>query len=202
MNKSFTTFASALVLTMAVASTASARDGFYLALRGGMTNYNLNNKDDSVAKKSRADFGDVWNMSGAIGYKYKFIRVEGEYIYRDDVDDTYKIPGLSGTYQSTLESDSFMANMYVDLMPNYWISPFISGGLGWTRLDLSNQDTGQLNKVKYSSDNFTWSLGAGLSIRLNRCLNIDGGYRYLDMGDIEKANMNAHEWYGGLRFTF
>lgn len=202
MNKIFTTIASALVLTMAIASTASARDGVYMAVRGGMSNYNLNNKDDGVASKSRADFGDVMMVSGALGYKYSYFRFEAEYTYRDDVDDEYKVGNLSGTYHSTLETSTYMANMYVDFLPNYWISPFVSGGIGMTSLDLSNQDTGMLNKITYSADNFTWAIGGGLSLRLNKCLNLDAGYRYLDMGDIEKANINAHEWYGGLRFTF
>ena len=94
-----------------------------------------------------------------------------------------------------------MANIYLDLMPNYWISPYLNAGIGITRIDVSIQDPGA-EKVTYSEDNFTWMLGGGLSLRLNRCVNIDAGYRYLDMGDINKANINAHEWYGGLRFTF
>lgn len=202
MKKSMVTLASALVLSMAAVSTASARDGFYLAVRGGMDSYNLNDKDDSASATSRADFGDVWMMSGAIGYRYSYFRVEAEYVYRDDADDTYRATSVGeGMRHSVLESDSFMANAYIDFMPNYWISPYVSGGIGWTRLDLSNQDTGSPKRT-YSSDNFTWSLGGGLSLRLNRCLNLDAGYRYVDMGDIEKANVNAHEYYGGLRFTF
>lgn len=201
MKKSMVTLASALVLSMAAASTASARDGFYLAVRGGMDSYNLNDKDDSAAVSSRADFGDVWMMSGAIGYRYSYFRIEAEYVYRDDSDDTYPAGSgpIEGKRHSVLESDSFMANAYIDFMPNYWISPYVSGGIGWTRLDVTNTDS---RTYTYSSDNFTWSLGGGLSLRLNRCLNLDAGYRYVDMGDIEKANVNAHEYYGGLRFTF
>ena len=199
MKKTLVTMASALVLTMAVAAPASARDGFYIAARGGNTDYNMNDKEDNAVSKSRAEFGDTWMVSGALGYKYKYFRIEGEYIYRDDIDEEY--PTGRSTYKSSLESDSFMANIYLDLMPNYWISPYVNGGIGITRLDLSNQDPGG-DKVTYSEDNFTWALGGGLSIRLNRCLNIDAGYRYLDMGDINKANINVHEWYGGLRFTF
>lgn len=199
MKKTLVTMASALVLTMAVAAPASARDGFYVALRGGNTDYNMNDKEDSAVSKSRAEFGDTWMMSGALGYKYKYFRIEGEYIYRDDIEDEYR--SGRGTYKSSLESDSFMANIYLDLMPNYWVSPYLNAGIGITRIDLSNRDPGG-DKVTYSEDNFTWMLGGGLSLRLNRCVNIDAGYRYLDMGDINKANINSHEWYGGLRFTF
>lgn len=206
MKKSLVTFASALVLASAFVSNASARDGFYFGLRGGMTNYNLNNKEDTSVDKARVDFGNVWHMSGAIGYRYGFIRLEAEYIYRDDVDDdyTYKLDPNNYKFSSTLESDSFMANAYLDFMPNYWISPYIQGGIGLTRLDLTNQDhaTVAARKDSYSSDNFTWSVGGGISLRLNKCVNLDAGYRYMDMGDINEANINAHEVYGGLRYTF
>lgn len=201
MKKYLLTFASVMVLASAVATTASARDGFYLAARGGITDYNLNAKEDKVNDKARVDFDSVNMAAGAVGYRYSYFRFEGEYTYREDQENEYKGGSFAGKSESTLESNSIMANVYVDLMPNFWISPFVSGGLGMTSLDLTDKDsTG--DKQEWSVDNFTWSLGAGLSLRLNKCLNLDAGYRYVDMGDINEANMNAHEYYGGLRFTF
>lgn len=203
MKKSLLTMAAALVLTVVATGAAEARDGFYIGLRGGNTNFNLNNKEDTTSAKAREDFGDVWNISGALGYKYKYFRIEGEYIYRDDVDDEYKYSsgGHTSTHKVTLESDSIMANAYIDFMPNFWISPYITGGIGLTRLDLRNIESGGFTESK-SADNFTWMLGGGLSLRLNKCVNLDAGYRYMDMGDIDDANINVHEIYGGLRFTF
>lgn len=206
MKKSLVTFASALVLASAFVSNASARDGFYFGLRGGATNYNFNNKEDSATNKSKLDFGNVWNISGAVGYRYGFVRLEAEYIYRDDVDDKFE-DASNHPLNATMESDSFMANAYLDFMPNYWISPYIHGGIGLTRLDLSYNDISSggvpdANKIKHSADNFTWTVGGGISLRLNKCVNLDAGYRYMDMGDINDANFNAHEVYGGLRYTF
>lgn len=205
MKKSYLMMASALVLTMAAAATAEARDGFYIAARGGYTDFNVNSKKDSAADKAKVELGSGWHMSGALGYKYGYFRVEGEYIYRDDSDDTYEY--TSTAHKTILESDSFMANAYLDIMPNYWISPYITGGIGLTRLDLETYDIpvgGGLKseEEKNSADNFTWQVGAGLSLRINRCLNLDAGYRYIDMGEIDDADINAHEWYGGLRYTF
>lgn len=207
MKRTFTTLASALVLTMAVSATAEARDGFYIAVRGGISDYNLNAKDDNATSTAKVDFNTVWNVSGALGYKYKYFRIEGEYTYRNDDDDSYTETFGSGdtaidiTHHTSLESDTFMANVYLDVMPNYWISPYFSGGIGITRLTLKNQDVGG-DAQNWDKDNFTWQLGAGLSLRLNRCLNLDAGYRYVDMGEIDDADVNAHEWYGGLRYTF
>ena len=205
MNKTYLTMASALVLTMAVAATAEARDGFYIAARGGYTDYNVNNKEDNLSTSAKVELSGVWNVSGAIGYKKGYFRVEGEYIYRDNSDDEYEY--TSTAHKTILASDSFMANVYLDIMPNYWISPYITGGIGISRLDLETYDIplggGMRSDVESNSkDNFTWQMGAGLSLRINRCLNLDAGYRYIDMGEIDDADMNAHEWYGGLRYTF
>ena len=200
MNKIFATAASALVLTLAVSSVAEARDGFYVAVRGGYTDYNLNDENDSVSRAARIDLNGTWNVSGALGYKYKYFRLEGEYIYRDDEDDHYE-SGLS-KYDVSQESDSFMLNAYVDFMPNYWISPYVAGGIGISRLEIEHKDTQFGYKQSWDEDNFTWMLGAGLSLRLNRCLNFDAGYRYMDMEEIDHGETTAHEWYGGLRYTF
>lgn len=206
MKKSYLMMASALVLTMAAAATAEARDGFYIAARGGYTDFNVNSKKDSAADKAKVELDSGWHMSGALGYKYGYFRVEGEYIYRDKSDDEYKSPGAlspNAYHKTVLESDSFMANAYLDIMPNYWISPYITGGIGLTRLDFETYDMpGHSDLEKDSADNFTWQVGAGLSLRINRCLNLDAGYRYIDMGEIDDADINAHEWYGGLRYTF
>ncbi len=204
MKKTLLAAASAMVLVLSATSSASAKDGFYLAVRGGTTNYNLNNKNDDVSRKARIDYGNTWNASGALGYKYKYFRIEAEYIYRNDIDADRSYLSPSGdtiSETATLEADSFMANAYIDFMPNYWISPYITGGIGMSRLDLKYKDMEDMARSE-SDNTFSWMVGAGLSLRLNRCLNLDAGYRYIDMGDLGDAEFNAHEVYGGLRFTF
>ncbi len=194
MNKKFLTVAFALVFSALMSSEAIARDGFYLGIRGGMTNANMNDIDDSATDTAPIDFEDEWWIGGAVGYRYSYVRLELEYTYHDSHEEDLTEFGY----------ESYMANAYFDFLPNYVVSPYIQGGLGYTKLDLKTTTVIGMNRLVDSSDetNFTWSLGAGLTLRLNKCLNLDVGYRYLDMGDIEGANINAHEWYGGVRFTF
>ena len=210
MNKFLATTASALVLTMAVGSVAEARDGFYVALRGGFTDYNLNDyEEDNATSEAKADFDGVWQVSGALGYKYKYFRIEGEYIYRDTSDEDYevKIAGYkSGYNHTTIETDSFMLNAYLDLMPNYWISPYIMAGIGMSRLEFQSYDVSiggtKYNNIEHDKTNFSWQWGGGLSLRLNRCLNFDMGYQYMNFNKLNKAEVNAHVYYAGLRYTF
>ncbi|MBR2034195.1 MAG: porin family protein [Alphaproteobacteria bacterium] len=201
MKKILATTASALVLSLAVSGVAEARDGFYVAVRGGYSDYNLNDKDDSSADSARIELSSTWHVSGAVGYKYKYFRVEGEYIHRKDADDTYK-DGAYSEYKADIKSGSWMLNAYFDLMPNYWISPYVAGGIGITNLEVEHENTAGSYRKSWDEDNFTWMVGAGLSLRINRCLNLDFGYRYMDMKEITYGEFTAHEWYGGLRYSF
>ena len=200
MQKKVFTLLGALLLSTAIAGTAEARDGWYAAFRGGVTNSNLNDKDDNASTTAEVDFDNVWMMSGAVGYRYSYFRAELEYTYREDHEETSSRGG-SGT---EFGAQNLMLNGYIDFLPNYVISPYISAGIGWSQIsmDVFSTHFGKRITENNDSDNFTWSLGAGMTVRINKCLNFDAGYRYIDMGDIENANVNAHEVYFGLRYTF
>lgn len=204
MNKLAKLAAVALVSSFILSPAAEARDGFYLAVRGGMVWNNYNNKKDAVSDDALSSIDRVYEFSGAVGYRYKFFRGEFEFVNRDDAEETHTVNG-SPRNEVTLGSNSYMFNGYIDFLPNYWISPFITGGIGYSKIEISAE---QLNVTPHIYDKwkkskaFTWQMGAGLSIRINKCLNIDTGYRYWTLGKIKDAEVNAHEWFAGLRFTF
>lgn len=60
-------------------------------------------------------------------------------------------------------------------------------------------------KFKMDDDSFTWSLGAGISAKLTNRLNLDVGYRYYDMGDLDefngKTSVTDQEVYVGVRYV-
>jgi len=203
MKKIMTMAAAVMALSLLTSSVAEARDGFYLAARGGLTWNNLNAKDDPVTDDAFSDAGRVGMFSAAVGYRYKFFRGEFEFINRDDAEEPYIRNDGVHTYDVSVKSTSYMFNGYLDFLPNYWISPYIGGGIGWSKLELEHDlILGTSHEKWKKSRAFTWQMGAGLSIRLNKCLNIDSGYRYFTLGKVRHAEVNAHEWYAGLRFTF
>ena len=188
-----------LAFSLLVSTVAEARDGFYLAARGGKTWMNLNNSDDSVSKKSDTAFDPVEMYSGALGYKYKYFRAEVEYISRNGAEDEeYGTYGLINTTE--VEANSIMLNAYIDFMPNYWISPYVNGGIGYSEIKFTHTNDSGSETVE--DNKFSWQAGGGLTLRLNKCLNIDGGYRYYTLGKIKDGEVNCHEWYVGIRFTF
>ncbi len=204
MKKTMTLAALVMAISLTTATLAQARDGFYLAVRGGLTWNNLNAKDDPVTDSALSDAGRVKMFAGAVGYRYKFFRGEFEFINRDDAEEPYVDTGGDHLNDVSVGSTSYMFNGYLDFLPNYWITPYISGGIGWSKLELVNKELigiGTTHRYKKSRA-YTWQMGAGLSIRLNKCLNIDSGYRYFTLGKVHHAEVNAHEWYAGIRFTF
>ncbi len=211
MKKFLVCAGSAFILVLSAGSAAEARDGFYLAIRGGYTDYNLNSfKDDNAASDARVELDSVWHISGALGYKYKYFRIEGEYTYHeagDSKNDAIITGEKMGTNFAHMETDSLMLNAYLDIMPNYWISPYVMGGIGLTQLKFESYDMGigegsRNNELSYDKTNFSWQWGGGLSLRLNRCLNLDAGYQYINFNKLHKGELNAHLWLVGLRYTF
>lgn len=186
-------------------------DGPYLAFRGGVANHTLGDKDENKATDKKLEVDDNSLMlSGALGYRYKYFRIEAEYVYRKDSEDknTSLSPLPMGGYLMTtrtaeFSSKSYMANIYWDLSPYTMFTPYLSAGIGITSLEYTfkmNDSYG--NTVKYDEDNFTWSVGGGLSAQITTRFNIDLGYRYYDMGELESGAIHNHEVYGGLRYTF
>ncbi len=186
-------------------------DGPYLAVRGGVANHTLGDKDENVATDKKLDIDDNSGMfSGALGYRYKYFRFEAEYVYRQDAEDSNtsfaELPSggmVASRRSSEFSSKSYMANVYWDLSPYTMFTPYLSAGLGVTSLEYTfKMNDSYNNTVKYDKDNFTWSVGGGISAQVTTRFNIDLGYRYYDMGDLDSGAVHNHEVYGGLRYTF
>ena len=194
-----------IVLTFAVLFLAKASfagcDGFYLAGRIGGMKYHV---DDNKGEISHAVANYVVDKklfiaNGGFGYRYGHFRTELGYIWRKD-----NSRGVGNYFRGRLKSYSYMFIVYYDFFPNYWFTPFVDVGAGYTKhkLRVSNSQT----SLAYSSedDNFTWSVGGGLSAKLTSRLNLDVGYRFYDLGELSvrtgKADINTQEVYMGLRY--
>lgn len=198
---------SAVVLGLATASAARAEcDGIYLAVRGGGSSPTL---DDKSKGENRFDIGGTDLMvSGALGYRYEYFRAEVEYIWRNtneenhtDVIEREGEPPLTSKSEAEFDYTSYMFNVYIDLAPYSWFTPYLSAGVGLTEMEYNFTYNDSMN-YNYKKENFTWSVGAGLSAKMTNRLNLDVGYRYFDFGKIRGAQIHDHEVYGGLRYVF
>jgi opacity protein-like surface antigen len=192
------------VASLFVAESAKAEcDGFYLAARGGMAKIEVddsrggvdNSYSDYVVDKKR------FMASGALGYRYKHVRGELEYVWRKKNDET-----VAGFTTGEFKSQSYMFVLYYDFFPYYWFTPFVNAGVGYTQNRLSFYNSTVDVKHSIKDDSFTWSLGAGISAKITNRWNVDLGYRYYDMGDglavyNGKTDVTDHEVYLGLRYV-
>lgn len=198
--------ASALTLALGLTGEAMADcNGMYLAARGGVAKHKIENPKKGGTGNSMNDFDKTKLMlSGALGYRYDYFRIEGEYVWRDNIK--LKNSDNSGAEsRRNFKSYSYMLNGYFDLAPYSWLTPYVGAGIGYTRLKYkSTINLPGLSVVdgKNKEGNFTWSVGGGLTVKVTNRFNVDAGYRYYDMGKINKADVDAHEIYGGVRYVF
>ena len=199
--------ASALTLAFGLTSEALADcNGMYLAARGGIVKHSIENPKKGGKGDSMNDFDKTKLMlSGALGYRYDYFRIEGEYVWRDNV--SLKDREETGAKSSrNFKSYSYMLNGYFDLAPYSWLTPYVGAGIGYTRLKYTSTVTlpggVSLTDANDKEGNFTWSVGGGLTVKVTNRFNVDAGYRYYDMGKLHKADVDAHEVYGGVRYVF
>ena len=211
---------SAVVLGIAAANSARAEcDGLYIALRAGGANPTI---DDNSKTSNRFDIGGTDLMlSGALGYRYEYFRAEFEYIWRDTNEDKFSVVKRDDDFEQTTTNSgkgefdytSYMFNIYVDLSPYTWFTPYINAGVGATQLEYKfsykNTTTGDDGETyttggsdSYKRTRFTWSVGGGLSAKMTNRLNLDAGYRYFDFGKLGGGQIHNHEFYGGMRYVF
>ncbi|MBR5598903.1 MAG: porin family protein [Alphaproteobacteria bacterium] len=201
--KIFFLFLTIFCTSIAINSYAEC-DGFYIAGRLGQAKIESENdksgvdgySNDNVINKSRLI------ASGAVGYRHEHWRAELEYIWRKKNDKTI----AQGISDVSFKSKSYMFVVYYDFLPYTWFTPFVNAGIGYTKNKLSIRNN--IYGVGYSAKNndFTWSVGAGISAKITNRLNMDIGYRYYDMGDgldtlNGKTEVDAHEIYMGARYV-
>lgn len=200
---------SAIVLALGCIHEAKADcNGLYLAGRGGVVKHEYSQKSSSVAELNTEGLdSNQLMLSAALGYRYDYFRAELEYVWRDKSEDSENNAGLE--YTRSFKSYSYMLNGYIDLAPYRWFTPYISAGIGFTKLKYADSYTfpdgskdSKTHNGNYEPTRFTWSVGGGLSIKVTNRFNVDAGYRYYDMGSIKSADITAHEVYGGIRYVF
>ena len=178
-------------------------NGFYLGGRGGIVKHDYSKKGNSGINSDGLDTNKLM-LSGALGYRYNYFRTEVEYVWRDKSEKKYVVsPTYSTKYN--FRSYSYMLNGYFDFAPYRWFTPYVSAGIGLTKLKYKDVDSDGMSGTtngNYSPTRFTWSVGGGLSVKVTNRFNVDAGYRYYDMGSIKHADVTAHEIYTGLRYVF
>ena len=186
------------VITAAGKAEANC-DGLYLAGRAGIINHNFGDGKDTFGSRWAID-DNAWSLTGAIGYRWRaYWRAEAQYSWREKQSKNENFYGLITTTE--FQTYSYMLNLYYDFSPYTMFTPYVMAGAGITQIQLRQTGGGMLPR-DYDRDVFTWSLGAGLSIKMTNRWNIDFGYTFYHMDKFGEATVRAHEGYVGTRYVF
>ncbi len=134
------------------------------------------------AKNGMKDDGSLF-VAPNIGVKLFSLRGELEYIYRDKF---LKVADHSA------KAESVMFNLYYNFFDLYLAKLYVNGGYGNTKFSCNGD----------KKNNNTYNVGLGANISLFDIVNVDAGYRYVNMGKVNSARIDSHDIYVGLRFGF
>ena len=232
----------ALVAT-SFSGLANANNGVYASLKTGISdtklksnevNYNVNGGAGSethrIANQTRSTYP---NIAVAVGYDFSLIspvnaRAELEYTYKDKTKfdaDASSITTFNSydenvptPYTNTVRTQSLMLNGYYDFKNQSKFTPYVSAGVGITRIKNNLKNTNYPDdeySLSKSDNHFTWSTGLGIAYNISQNVALDASYRYVDAGKFEfkhthsssedtsvKFKQTSNDYALGIRYNF
>jgi len=148
-------------------------------------------------------------LGAAVGYVLANTRIEGEFAYQKNDLDKVKIPGVITTdVEGDITSTSFLLNGYYDFRNASNFTPFLSAGIGVSKVELSAITVPGFGRVTSSIDDtvFAYQLSAGVAYAVNETVAVEVKYRYFVNSDLEsdtrEFTSRSHNIYAGIRFFF
>jgi opacity protein-like surface antigen len=163
---------------------------------------------------SRGELDDAFSVGGGFGMKYSWFRVDVTADYMTKADYRGSLVA-SNDVRTSIEGVVALANVYVDLGTWSGFTPYVGVGVGasnlWTKGLVS---PGLPSNTDMSTGNkwgMAWAAMAGASYQLSARMLIDGGYRYIHMGEastgqdlltnqVQFKDLTAHELRIGVRY--
>ena len=240
---------SALVLASA-STLAAPENGLYFSGKIGVGIIDLSNQSLNYASEGiPSDFGRQRdsNFMGSLAVGYDFhpqfnqpIRLELEYSGYGKAnsnnsvtfnEEPFGYPDYEGKKENSLnvQLQTVLLNTYWDMHNTTPFTPWLSAGLGVSRLSLDQHtidtdtqiSTGLVDSPTISSNHsgssthVAWSVGAGVNWGMTDNVSVDLSYRYLDAGDVEaryttrkgsretaKVSVTSNDVMLGVRYTF
>ena len=223
------------ILGVAVASTLgvggggvvhSAEPSYYLGVSGGISKSNrdfgfINPRITTPASKDEDDRVTV--VTFKVGkYLTNNIRTEIEYGHSKTLEYTAVFnPFTTFQQKVTTKSKRLMLNTAYDFKVTDAIKLFPMVGIGYARnvsdgFQIANFGAGNSNDfASKTTNNFAWSVGAGVSYDVSNTIVLDLGYQYLDLGGADTGtsefglrdetftgDLTSQEIKVGIRYLF
>ena len=175
-----------LILLMAtpVFAAKPLRSGIYIGAKTGAMRVNMKREG-----KKRDDV--VFPFALALGLRIRHFRIEAEYSFATKAErDSYE-----------QQTDIVSGQVYYDVPFKSAIRPYVNFGMG--------RHSTKVKEAKLFNDTrrgWAWNLGAGVTWNVSNAVNIDLGYRYIDIGDLKTQTgtikTSHHFAYIGWRYVF
>lgn len=228
-----------LVTAISFSSLAYADNGFYTSLKAGISDTKFDNSKDQISESDfqltlhnkDADKSIYPNISAAVGFDFSKIsninaRAELEYSYKDKakfnpaIEEIQVIDGSEAVNEESpfvkeLKSQSLMLNGYYDFKNTSKFTPYVSAGVGVTRVKNATQAFFEPENITDTDNSFTWAAGLGVAYKVTENVALDLGYRYVDAGEVEfnsypieginfktTADLASHDYSLGIRYNF
>ena len=218
-----TLFSAVLISAIAGPASAWAADadrGLYVRLDSGAS-FSRNAGQDVGT-----DVGAAGIVGAGVGYRFNsYFRGDVTLSYRNGyrIDSSKVMGGLTYYSKGGVDSLAGLAHVYLDPFQFGVFRPYVGGGVGFARNQISDVAVSVLgyNGTLEGNANtsFAWQGSAGVGVELTPTLTVDVGYRYLDMGEgvtgshvdftqwtqdnwKSKGYLRAHELQLGLRHQF
>jgi len=196
-----------------LSSRVSAEPKWYLSGKIGGTGLSNVDATESNGTMSTVNLKEGFYFAGAFGAALTdSIRSELELSHKRNQVGEFdlngiNIPSVTGNSQVT----SILANFYYDFLPNRKVRPYLSGGVGVSRVETNFQGPAGIFAGGVVSDDtdvvLSGQVGLGASIAISEKILLTGGYRYFMTDDlrldiVSVDGLRAHEVHVGARLGF
>jgi opacity protein-like surface antigen len=187
MKKIIAATAAAIVLSATAAQAAD--EGIYARLDSGWS------FSRDAGKDIDDDVGNSAIIGAGVGYRFnQHVRADVTLGYRGgyEVDRGFSTSGVTANFKGDVSALTGMANVYVDVAKMGMFTPYVGGGIGFSRNKVDDvavlTNAGVNGTLQGDTEtSFAWQLSAGVGIEVAPKWTIDVGYRYMDMGELSVA---------------
>jgi len=158
--------------------------------------------------------GNGYAVSLGAGFRRSWLRgdLTVDYAAPEKYQGTVVTPG---DVSAKIQSSSALLNIYADLGTWYRLTPYVGAGIGAARVTVSDFDSAVSppfsSAASHSQWDLAWAAMAGTALTISRNVQIDLGYRYLNLGNVQTAegpgghmtfkNVVAQEVRVGVRWS-
>ena len=205
----------AVTVWLFLASGADAAEGWYASVQAGGNFLSDADLDEPtgvlVALGTNVEFDPGFNLAGALGYRWKKFRVEGEVAYAVNDIDQFEILGIGVNGGGDVDSVAFMANAFRDFDIGAPWSVYLGGGIGVAIISINDADILGVPLADDDDTAFAYQLGTGVGYEITRATTLSLDYRYFATTDPEftdptgipfESEHDSHVIRVGLRFQF